>query len=171
MSASPVLLFLGAGKGLGTRVPAVFSEAGYKIPVVARTWRDEFDSLGYYQVQADFNNPECIPDDFTQVMENVGIPTVVVCNEDPFASLAPENVSWFLSAVAVNGTTPMIAIHHAIASFRPLPPGTPGKTFIFTANILDHSQFKNRLCFGTGKTVPAYGIRYASVAYAREGFK
>ncbi|KAI1101582.1 hypothetical protein F4804DRAFT_343882 [Jackrogersella minutella] len=180
MSAPPVLLFLGAGKGLGTRVPAVFAEAGYKIAVVARTWKEEFERCGYYQVQADFNNVECIPEVFAKVRENVGVPTVVVYNavqyalddpEDPFASLAPENVSRLLSAVAVNGTTPMVAIHHAIASFRSLPRKTPGKTFIFTGNILNHSQFKNRLCFGTGKTVAAYGVRYASVACAKEGFK
>ncbi len=90
---------------------------------------------------------------------------------DPFASLSPENVSRLHTAVAVNGTTPMIAIHHAIACFRSLPPGTPGKAFIFTGNILNHSQFKNRLCFGAGKTVAAYGIRYASVAYTEEGFR
>lgn len=91
--------------------------------------------------------------------------------EDPFASLAPENAARFYSAVAVNGTTPMVAIYHAIAAFRSLPPETPGKTFIFTGNVLNHSQFKNRLCFGTGKTVAGYGVRYASVAYAKEGFK
>lgn len=91
--------------------------------------------------------------------------------EDPFASLAPENVARFHSAVAVNGTTPMVAIHHAIAAFRSLPAEAPGKAFIFTGNVLNHSQFKNRLCFGTGKTVAAYGVRYASVACARQGFK
>ncbi|KAI2620964.1 hypothetical protein GGS26DRAFT_601543 [Hypomontagnella submonticulosa] len=180
MSAPPVLLFLGAGKKLGTQVPAVFAEAGYKIAVVARTRKEEFESRGYYHVQADFNNPESIPEVFAKVRENVGIPTVVVYNavqyeldnpEDPFASLAPEKVSRFLSTVAVNGTTPMIAIQHAIEFFRSLPPGTPGKTFIFTGNILNHSQFKNRLCFGVGKTVAAYGVRYASVAYAKDGFK
>ncbi|RYO84892.1 hypothetical protein DL764_009258 [Monosporascus ibericus] len=90
MSAPPVLLFLGAGKKLGAQISDVFSEAGYKIAVVARTPKEEFESKGYYQVQADFNN---------------------------------------------------------------------------------HSQFKNRLCFGLGKTVAAYGIRFASVAYAKEGLK
>ncbi|OTB07638.1 hypothetical protein M426DRAFT_268058 [Hypoxylon sp. CI-4A] len=180
MSAPPVLLFLGAGKKLGTQVPAVFAEAGYKVAVVSRSWKEEFESSGYYQVQADFNKPEAIPEVFAKVKENVGTPTVVVYNavqyalddpEDPFASLAPENVSRFLSAVAVNGTAPMIAIHHAIEAFRSLPKETPGKAFIFTGNILNHSQFKNRLSFGTGKTVAAYGVRYASVASAKEGFK
>ncbi|KAI0845084.1 hypothetical protein F5Y00DRAFT_265937 [Daldinia vernicosa] len=180
MSAPPVLLFLGAGKKLGTLVPAIFAEAGYKIAVVARTPKEEFEKRGYYQVQADFNNPESIPEVFAKVRENVGIPTVVVYNavqytlddpEDPFASLAPENVSRFHSAVAVNGTTPLIAIEHAVQAFRALPPGTLGKSFIFTGNVLNHSQFKNRLCFGVGKTVAAYGVRYASVAYAKEGFK
>lgn len=80
MSAPPVLLFLGAGKGLGTKVPAVFSEAGYKIAVVSRTPKEEFEKRGYYQVQADFNNPESIPEVFAKVRENVGIPTVVVYN-------------------------------------------------------------------------------------------
>lgn len=91
---------------------------------------------------------------------------------DPFASLSPENIPQFHSAVAVNGTTPMVAIHHAIAAFRTLPTETTlGRAFIFTGNVLNHSQFKNRLCFGTGKTVAAYGVRYASVACAEEGFK
>lgn len=80
MSAPPVLLFLGAGKKLGTQVPAVFAEAGYKIAVVARTRKEEFESRGYYHVQADFNNPESIPEVFAKVRENVGIPTVVVYN-------------------------------------------------------------------------------------------
>lgn len=80
MSAPPVLLFLGAGKKLGTQVPAIFAEAGYKIAVVARTPKEEFEKRGYYQVQADFNNPESIPEVFAKVRENVGIPTVVVYN-------------------------------------------------------------------------------------------
>ncbi|RYP75631.1 hypothetical protein DL770_007364 [Monosporascus sp. CRB-9-2] len=180
MSAPPVLLFLGAGKKLGAQISAVFSEAGYKVAVVARTPKEEFESKGYYQVQADFNNPDSIPEIFAKVKKNVGIPTVVVYNaiqyqlddiEDPFASLAPDNVSRLHTAMAVNGTTPLIAVHHAIASFRSLPADTPGKTFIFTGNLLNHSQFKNRLCFGLGKTVAAYGIRFASVAYAKEGLK
>lgn len=90
---------------------------------------------------------------------------------DPFASLAPESVSQFHTAVAVNGTTPLIAVQHAISAFRSLPPTTTSKALIFTGNILNHSQFKNRLCFGIAKTACAYGIRFASVAYAKERFR
>lgn len=180
MSASPVLLLLGAGPKLGTVIPEAFSNAGYKVALVARSLSDGLQDNGYYHVQADFNRPECIPEVFKKVKQNVGIPTVVVYNAvqyqlddpaDPFASLAPENVSKFHTAVAVNGTTPLIALHHAINCFRSLPEATAGKTFIFTGNILNHSQFKNRFCFGTGKTLCAYGIRFATVAYAKEGFK
>ncbi|KAI8961017.1 hypothetical protein F5Y11DRAFT_348886 [Daldinia sp. FL1419] len=171
MSAPPILLFLGAGKKLGTHIPAVFAQAGYKIVVVARTPKEEFQKRGYYQVQADFNDPESIPDVFATVRRSVAVQYTLDDPEDPFASLAPEKISQFHSAVAVNGTAPLIAIEHAIEAFRALPSETPGKSFIFTGNILNHSQFKNRLCFGVGKTVAAYGIRYASVAYAKEGFK
>lgn len=80
MSAPRVLLFLGAGKGLGTAVPAVFAEAGYKVAVVSRTPKDEFARRGYYQVQADFSKPECIPEVFAKVRADVGTPTVVVYN-------------------------------------------------------------------------------------------
>ncbi|KEF51722.1 uncharacterized protein A1O9_12357 [Exophiala aquamarina CBS 119918] len=180
MSAPPVLLLLGAGPKLGTKIPEIFLKEGYKIALVARSFEEGYQDNGYYHVRADLSNPECILEVFEKVRQNVGIPTVVVYNavqyklddpEDPFASLAPESVPQFHTAVAVNGTTPLIALHHAIASFRALPPGTPGKTFIFTGNILNHSQFKNRLCFGIAKTLCAYGIRFATVAYAKEGFK
>lgn len=80
MSAPPVLLFLGAGKGLGTKIPAVFAEAGYKVAVVARTPKEEFARREYYQVQADFNNPESLPEVFAKVQADVGVPTVVVYN-------------------------------------------------------------------------------------------
>lgn len=180
MSAPPVLLLLGAGPKLGTEIPKIFSKAGYKVALVARSLEEGLQNNGYYHVRADFNKPECIPEVFEIVKENVGIPTVVVYNAvqyklddpaDPFASLGPESVSQFHTAVAVNGTTPLIALHHAIASFRALPVGSAGKTFIFTGNILNHSQFKNRLCFGIAKSLCAYGIRFATVAYAKEGFK
>ena len=90
---------------------------------------------------------------------------------DPFASLAPETVSSFHTAMAVNGTTPLIAMHHAIASFRALPSNTKGKTFIFTGNILNRSPFINRFSFGSAKATCVYGVNFASVIYADEGFK
>ncbi|KAK5937180.1 hypothetical protein PMZ80_010480 [Knufia obscura] len=180
MSAQPVLLFLGAGPKLGTQIPPIFAEAGYKIVLVARSLQDGFQDNGYYHVKADFSDPTSIPEVFDKVKQKVGIPTVVVYNAvqyklddpaDPFASLAPESVSQFHTAVAVNGTTPLIAVQHAISAFRSLPPTTTGKALIFTGNILNHSQFKNRLCFGIAKTACAYGIRFASVAYAKERFR
>lgn len=180
MTTPPILLVLGAGKKLGTKIPEVFSKHGFKIALVARSLDEGLQHNGYYHFRADFSDPECIPEVFEKVKQKVGIPTVVVYNAvqyslddpaDPFASLAPESVSKFHTAIAVNGTTPLIALHHAITSFRLLPPGTAGKTFIFTGNILNHSQFKNRLCFGTAKTLCAYGIRFASVAYAKDGLK
>jgi NAD(P)-dependent dehydrogenase (short-subunit alcohol dehydrogenase family) len=179
MTSSPVLLLLGAGPKLGTQIPKVFSEAGYKIALVARSLPEGLQDNGYYHIRADFNNAESIPEVFEKVKQNLGIPTVVVYNAvqyklddiaDPFSSMAPENVSNFLSAVSVNGTTPMVALHHAIASFRSLPAGSTVGTFIFTGNILNHSQFKNRMCFGMAKTLCAYGIRFASVAYEGQGF-
>ncbi|KIX08896.1 uncharacterized protein Z518_03553 [Rhinocladiella mackenziei CBS 650.93] len=180
MSAPPVLLLLGAGPNLGTKIPSVFSEAGYKIALVARSLGEGIQENGYYHVRADFSQPECIPEVFEKVKQNVGIPTVVVYNAvqyklddaaDPLASLAPERVSQFHTAMAVNGTTPLIVIHHAIASFRALPSDTKGKTFIFTGNILNRSAFVNRFCFGTAKATCAYGINFASVIYAKEGFR
>lgn len=180
MSAPPVLLLLGAGHKLGAKIPEVFAKAGYKIALVARSLEEGHQDNGYYHVRADFNDGKCIPEVFQKVTQAVGIPTVVVYNAvqytlddpaDPFASLAPDRVSQFHTAIAVNGTTPLIALQHAITSFRSLPADTVGKTFIFTGNLLNHSQFKNRLCFGTAKTLCAYGIRFASEAYAKEGFK
>lgn len=180
MSALQVLLLLGVGTKLGTKIPEVFSKAGYKIALVARSLEAGLQENGFYHIQADFNNPECIPEVFEKVKQNVGIPTVVIYNAvqyslddpaDPFASLAPERVSQFHTTIAVNGTTPLIALYHAITSFRALPEGATGKTFIFTGNLLNHSQFKNRFSFGTAKTLCAYGIRFATVAYAKEGLK
>ncbi|PVI08316.1 putative short-chain dehydrogenase [Periconia macrospinosa] len=180
MSAPQVLLLLGAGAKLGTKIPEVFSKAGYKIALVARSFNEGIQDNGYYHVKADFNHAESIQEVFEKVKQNVGIPTVVVYNAvqyqlddpaEPFASLAPGNVSTFLSTVSVHGTTPLIALQHAIDSFQALSEGTSGKTFIFSGNILNHSQFMNRLCFGTAKTLCAYGIRFAAVAYAKEGLK
>lgn len=80
MSAQPVLLFLGAGPKLGTQIPPIFAEAGYKIVLVARSLQDGFQDNGYYHVKADFSDPTSIPEVFDKVKQNVGIPTVVVYN-------------------------------------------------------------------------------------------
>lgn len=81
-------------------------------------------------------------------------------------------MSQFHTTIAVNGTSPLLSLHHAIEAFQSLNGGTSaGKTFIFTGNLLNQSQFKNRLVFGLGKTMCAYGIRFASVAYAGQGIR
>ena len=80
MSAPPVLLLLGAGSNLGTKIPCIFSQAGYKIALVSRSLGEGIQENGYYHVRADFSKPERIPEVFEKVKQNVGIPTVVVYN-------------------------------------------------------------------------------------------
>ncbi|OCT53050.1 putative short-chain dehydrogenase protein [Cladophialophora carrionii] len=179
MSSPPrVLLLLGARSNLGAKIAQTFSTAGYKVALVARSLDEgPQQQSGYHHIRADLSNPDCIPEVFEKVKVHVGIPSVVVYNAvqytlddaaDPFASLMPEKVSQFHTAMAVNGTTPLIAMAHAVASFRNLPADMPGRTFIFTGNILNRSPFVNRFCFGCAKATCAYGIHFASVIYAKE---
>ncbi|KAK6376217.1 hypothetical protein LTS17_007468 [Exophiala oligosperma] len=181
MSSTPVLLLLGAGSNLGLSIGTTFSKAGYRVALVARSHEPGLQKNGYFHIRADLGDAGCMPGIFEEVTKNMGIPTVVVYNavqyklddeKDPFATLGPETVSRFHSAMAVNGTTPVIAMHHAIEAFRKLPSDTAkGRSFIFTGNILNRAATPNRLCFGCAKTVCAYGIKMASVMYASEGMR
>ncbi|KIW10504.1 hypothetical protein PV08_11468 [Exophiala spinifera] len=204
MSSTPVLLLLGAGSNLGSSIAAAFSQAGYKVALVARSIEPGLRESGRYHIRADLSNGECIPRIFDEVTNTVGTPSVVVYNgkfsssppglspvqplqalaipvqykldneSDPFATLAPETVHQFRTTMAVNGTTPLIAVHHAIQAFRKLPPaatGAKGGTFIFTGNVLNRVAVPDRFSFGCAKATCAYGIKMASVVYAGEGIR
>jgi NAD(P)-dependent dehydrogenase (short-subunit alcohol dehydrogenase family) len=80
MAQSPVVVVLGAGPNVGTKVAQKFTSEGYKVAVVSRSGKEVPSSTAALSISADLTNPESIHDIFEQVRSKLGEPSVVVYN-------------------------------------------------------------------------------------------
>lgn len=80
MSASKVLLILGAGGNVGASVAKLFGQNGYKVAMVARRLKDSVNDDGQLEIQADLAHAESVESAFDKVIDKFGIPNVVVYN-------------------------------------------------------------------------------------------
>jgi len=174
--ATPVLLVLGAGPKIGLSVGKAFAAKGYKVALAARSFQDGVGEDGYLRLNIDLANSEEVPKAFAKVKEEFGIPTVVVYNaahrvprdsEDPLSSVSIEEVK---GEFAVNAISSLIAAQEAVKGFKELP-SSASKTFIHTGNALNVIVLTGVLTFGMTKAAAANMIRFASVAYKKEGFR
>lgn len=80
MSASKVLLVLGAGGRVGASVAKLFGQNGYKVAIAARSLEDKTNDQGQLQVRVDVGSPDSINATFDKVSAQFGPPSVVVHN-------------------------------------------------------------------------------------------
>ncbi len=77
--ASPVLLVLGAGPGIGKHVAEAFAVKGYRIALASRT--DTGVDEGQIHITADFSDPQQVARVFETVQQKFNTaPSVVVYN-------------------------------------------------------------------------------------------
>ena len=80
MSASPVILILGAGAKIGFPVARHFASKGYKVALAARSL-DEIESTdNQLNIRSDFSKPDDMVSVFAKVNTLLGTPSVVVYN-------------------------------------------------------------------------------------------
>ena len=80
MSASKILLVLGAGGNVGASVASLFAQNGYKIALAARSLQDTVNEDGHLHIQADLANADSVESAFDKVTAKFGPPNVVVYN-------------------------------------------------------------------------------------------
>lgn len=80
MSASKILLVLGAGGNVGASLAGLFAQKGYKIALAARRLQDAVNEDGTLHIHADLGNAESVESAFDKVASHFGPPNVVVYN-------------------------------------------------------------------------------------------
>jgi NADP-dependent 3-hydroxy acid dehydrogenase YdfG len=80
MSASKVLLILGAGGNIGASVANTFTKNGYKVALAARSLQDGSNQNGNLQIKTDLGNPKSIESAFDKTTAEYGPPNVIVYN-------------------------------------------------------------------------------------------
>lgn len=80
VSATPVVLILGAGQGVGAHCTRYFSARGYSVALAARSMQDNVVREGILELHTDLARPELIKDVFAKVKVELGTPSVVVYN-------------------------------------------------------------------------------------------
>ena len=80
MSASKVLLIVGAGGNVGSAVAKKFRSHGYKVALASRTYREDIAKLGDKHFAVDVSDASSIAPLFEKVKSELGVPGVVVYN-------------------------------------------------------------------------------------------
>lgn len=80
MSASPVILILGAGPGVGAQTAAKFAAGGYRVASAARSLRNGTNGQGHAEFHVDLSRPDSVVELLAKVKKEVGIPSVVLFN-------------------------------------------------------------------------------------------
>jgi hypothetical protein len=79
--SQPILLVLGYGPNIGHAVATRFAAHGYKVAIASRSLQDgRINEVGWMQLHVDLSYAETVPEVFSKVIENFGIPSVVVYN-------------------------------------------------------------------------------------------
>ncbi|KAB5584958.1 hypothetical protein GE09DRAFT_1068859 [Coniochaeta sp. 2T2.1] len=177
MTASPVVLILGAGARVGAAVAERFANNGYKVAVVSRKGTGSINSDGYLSLKADFSKPETVPAVFEAAKtEFHAAPTVVVYNA---ASLVPPPdpnsifslpAEAFASSLNINTNSAYVAAQQAVKGWETLPAETK-KTFIYTGNALNAFLIPAPILatLGTGKNASSFWISLADTLYSSKG--
>lgn len=84
MSTSPVILILGAGPGVGGQTAAKFAAQGYHVASAARGLNDGVNEQDHREFHVDLSHPDTVTELFTKVKKEVGLPSVVLYNGEPF---------------------------------------------------------------------------------------
>ena len=177
MSASPVVLILGAGARVGAAVAERFANNGYKVAVVSRKGTGSLNSDGYLSLKADFSKPETVTPVFEAIKaEFHTAPSVVVYNAaslipppDP-SSIFSIPAEAFASDLNINTNSAYVAAQEAVKGWGTLPAETK-KTFIYTGNALNAFLIPAPILttLGTGKNASSFWISLADTLYSSNG--
>lgn len=77
---TPIVLILGAGANVGSRLAHTFSKNGFKVALAARSGGALQETPRDLLIKADFSEPTSIKAVFDEVKEKIGTPNVVVYN-------------------------------------------------------------------------------------------
>ncbi|KAJ5153025.1 uncharacterized protein N7482_009503 [Penicillium canariense] len=172
--SNKVVLIFGYGPNVGFEVAKAFATRDYKVAVVSRSDKCASDAKNYLQIQADLADPSSIEGIFSQVIDELGHPTVVIYNAASFSfrSSSPLNdqIVGFQSDNNVNIVSAYIAAYFAIRSFA-LAPSEASKTFIYTGNKLPFLVVPPLLSPGAGKAAAAHLIHYLAEEHKDQGYK
>lgn len=76
--ATRVALIFGYGANIGNSVAAAFAAKGYKVAVVSRSGKSTHND--YLSIHADLTDPSSVEPVFSEVVDKLGHPSVVVYN-------------------------------------------------------------------------------------------
>jgi len=172
MSATKIILLIGAGPNVGSAVAKLFASKGYKVATTSRG-DSKLDS-SYFHIKADVSQPDKIKGIFAAVKKQYGnAPNVVVYNAASFQPAGADPLSIpqdkFEHDLAVNTTSPYLAAQEATRAFVDLPPDFP-KSFIYTGNGLNMQVLPSFVTAGLGKSATAHVIDCAAKAYKDKGW-
>lgn len=77
---APVALIFGYGPRVGYDVARELAAQGYRVAVVSRSRKEDDTTEGYLRLQADLSDPSSVESIFSQVVQELGHPSVVVYN-------------------------------------------------------------------------------------------
>lgn len=84
---SPVALIIGAGPNIGQSVARKFASKGYRAGLAARSVKEADSTESQLNIPSDFTKTDDVVKAFDRVKKTFGIPSVVVYNGEPMASL------------------------------------------------------------------------------------
>jgi NAD(P)-dependent dehydrogenase (short-subunit alcohol dehydrogenase family) len=179
MSATQVVLILGAGPRVGISVADKFANNGYSVAIASRSGTGTKTIKGFLSLKADFTKSGSIPALFDAVeTEFHAFPSVVVYNAAALTS-PPDNDSAFsipaesvASDLYINTISPYVAAQQAIRGWETLSKETK-KTFIYTGNMLNVAviPMPMMLNLGMGKAASAFWVGVADMTYSAKGFR
>ncbi|KAK4540186.1 hypothetical protein LTR36_009684 [Oleoguttula mirabilis] len=175
MSASKVLLVLGAGGNVGASVVSLFARNGYKVALAARRLQDGTNDDGHLHIHADLADEASVESAFDKTSAKFGPPSVVVYNAAAAHIVPADNpldlsVASFNQDIAVNTSSVLVAARRAVQDFEQLPSTVP-KTFVYTGNFLNTEVMPFLISLGIGKSASAHLIAVASKAYGPKGYR
>ncbi|KZZ98591.1 NAD(P)-binding domain protein [Moelleriella libera RCEF 2490] len=170
--ATRVALVFGYGANIGNSVAAAFAAKGYKVAIVSRSGKSTHND--YLSIRADLSDPTSVEPVFSEVVDKLGYPSVVVYNPSANSVKASDSISQQVSSLQsdnnVNIVSPYIAARLAAQSFAQLP-SDAARTFIYTGNKLNFVIIRPLLGLGVGKSGGSHVVRYFADEFKEQGFK
>jgi NAD(P)-dependent dehydrogenase (short-subunit alcohol dehydrogenase family) len=148
--AGQVALVTGASRGIGAAVAEALRVAGARVVRVARSLAPEED---YIDLPADLTDPLQVDALAARLLDEVGLPDIVVSNAGSFLlrPLAETSVADFDAQVAINLRAPFALARALLPRLRAAGRGC----YITVGSVADHVGFPENAAYAASK----YGLR------------
>ncbi|KAH8197777.1 hypothetical protein TruAng_008066 [Truncatella angustata] len=171
--SGPIVLILGAGKGVGLASASYFAAQGYRVAVVSRSISaDAYPS--YLTINADLADPKSIEPIFERVRSSLGEPNVVIYNASawtpPVDHLLDLKLEALQASLNINHVSAVVAAQQAVLSFSRIPDGGK-KVFLFTGNLFNEQVIPRFWSIGAAKAATAHVIIAAAASYKEKGYR